>query len=110
MGRQDPDLGTDSAQDLRDRREDLPPAGPCENVLCQASEICDPNTAVCICREGFIDGGAECVQAPPGDPATREKSDMCAKWIEGATSSPNAKWESDDQACGTGTANLVFPE
>ncbi len=75
---------------------------PCQNT-CTDTQTCDLNTDQCICREGLVDTGNECVLAAPGEPATREKAQVCTRWREAIVENANPKWIPDGLPCGTGS-------
>ncbi len=96
--------GTDAGNEadiVEDQSEDLA-VDRCAELNCDATEICDATNESCVCREGFIDNGTACVMAPAGDPATRTKADMCAKWTDGSTPRAASPWETDGLECGPG--------
>lgn len=105
-----PDIGPDfrKASDLgkeRDFSGDVGPdliVDPCVALNCKESEICDLVGQLCICREGYVDAGEDCVLAAPGDPATRTKADMCTQWTAALANPAALPWETDGLECGPG--------
>ena len=75
----------------------------CTGVTCGAGAVCDPASGDCVCAPGFVDTGAGCTAAPPGDPSTRTASDVCALWTEGHRSTASASWTPGATECGSGS-------
>jgi hypothetical protein len=47
---------------------------------CGTDEHCEDATSTCVCNPGFADQGGACVAVAPGDPSTRTKAEVCARW------------------------------
>lgn len=79
------------------------PMGPCATITCGANERCDEATADCICLPGFVDSGAGCTAAPPGDPSTRSSADTCAIWAEAHRTEATSSWNEGASMCDGGS-------
>lgn len=83
---------------------DAGPGDPCASVTCGANARCEPATATCVCAEGFVLMGTACVALPPGDPAGRTDTEVCAQWAAGHVENSSDPWnEVPGDMCGAGT-------
>jgi hypothetical protein len=90
------DLGRDAG------RSDAGPADPCAGVMCGAGARCDAATRGCVCAPGFVDSGSTCVAAPPGDPATRTRDEVCARWRSDSVDRAASAWTAGASMCDPG--------
>lgn len=80
------------------------PTDPCATVTCGANSRCEPATRTCVCTEGFLDTAGACVAIPPGDPAGRAATDVCAQWSAGHVERSSDPWtEVAGDMCGAGS-------
>ncbi|MEM9071411.1 MAG: CAP domain-containing protein [Myxococcota bacterium] len=96
-------VGRDGAVGRDSAVPDTGPGDPCEGVSCGAMEVCDPATASCVCRGGFVDNGSGCEAPAPGDPATRTAAEVCDSWSAGRVENASPAWMDDGSSCGPGT-------
>lgn len=83
---------------------DSGPTDPCATVRCGANQRCEPATGACVCVEGFVLMGTSCVALPPGDPAGRTATAVCAEWAAGHVENSSDPWtEVPGDRCGAGT-------
>jgi len=73
--------------------------GGCE--ACGAHAHCDPATG-CVCDEGRVVVGGECLPSDPGDPASRSEAEVCERWSAARRVTSSAWWEPGGGGCDPG--------
>jgi len=66
---------------------DAGPVDACTGVSCGTNEHCE--AALCVCDTGYSKQGGTCQATPVGDPTSHSQADVCSKFNESATVSPN---------------------
>ncbi|GAB4210323.1 MAG: hypothetical protein OHK0013_30840 [Sandaracinaceae bacterium] len=79
------------------------PGSPCATVMCGANQRCDEATRACVCLPGFVDDGAGCSAAPPGDPSARTMAEVCEGWRDMHQTTATAAWTPGPGDCDPGS-------
>jgi hypothetical protein len=86
--------------------KDAPAAetGPtlCNGVTCGANTACFQSTS-CVCADGFVPNGTDCVAAPSGSPASHAQTDVCARWKAGHVVTTPSPYTAGANKCDPGT-------
>jgi hypothetical protein len=98
------DLGTDvpdSGQSPGDAGTDAEPPGPCETITCGVHAHCLVDA--CVCDEGFQMSGSDCEAEEVVEPASHTKAEVCRRYQESASVSPNYFVAGTSGQCDPGT-------
>src|SRR5438445_6919448 len=74
----------------------------CNGVVCGANESCFQSTS-CVCADGFVPNGADCIAASSGSPAAHAQSDVCARWKAGHVVTAPSPYTAGTNKCDPGT-------
>ena len=74
----------------------------CNGVVCGANTQCFKSTS-CVCNDGFVPSGNDCVAAPAGSPASHTQADVCTRWKAGHVITTASPYTAGSQKCDPGT-------
>jgi hypothetical protein len=74
----------------------------CNGVQCGANTKCFQSTS-CVCNDGYVPNGNDCVAAPAGSPASHAQSDVCTRWKAGHVITTPSPYTAGSQKCDPGT-------